>query len=204
MPDAEDSMTERRVTREELLALPGYKRIPLAQFLELDVAEWLAARGVHEVPPVDEALRRIVLRSRALRSSYLRWAAGGFLSGAKDGPFNVGHDLIADRAAGRPYDRPPAAAKEIPTDHVLVAIALSAWLGLGSTRTLITATLGVDDGKVLQAKLDRLIRRGHLDGCTCGCRGDFVPVGLDDGLGMMHPALSDDGVPDSALPEWAR
>jgi hypothetical protein len=28
--------------------------------------------------------------------------------------------------------------------------------------------------KVIRAKARRLIRRGLLDGCPCGCRGDFV------------------------------
>lgn len=27
--------------------------------------------------------------------------------------------------------------------------------------------------KVLRAKLAKLVKRGILDGCTCGCRGDF-------------------------------
>jgi hypothetical protein len=27
--------------------------------------------------------------------------------------------------------------------------------------------------KVLRAKLSKLVKRGLLDGCTCGCRGDF-------------------------------
>lgn len=27
--------------------------------------------------------------------------------------------------------------------------------------------------KVVRAKMAALIRRGLLDGCTCGCRGDF-------------------------------
>jgi hypothetical protein len=27
--------------------------------------------------------------------------------------------------------------------------------------------------KVLVAKLNKLVKRGLLDGCTCGCRGDF-------------------------------
>lgn len=34
-------------------------------------------------------------------------------------------------------------------------------------------------GKVLAAKLEALVRRGLIDGCTCGCRGDFflLPAG---------------------------
>jgi hypothetical protein len=29
-------------------------------------------------------------------------------------------------------------------------------------------------GKLVLAKMDSLIRRGLVDGCSCGCRGDFV------------------------------
>ena len=31
--------------------------------------------------------------------------------------------------------------------------------------------------KVLRAKCARLVKRGLLDGCTCGCRGDFYVIG---------------------------
>lgn len=30
--------------------------------------------------------------------------------------------------------------------------------------------------KVIRAKLDTLIKRGKLTGCTCGCRGDFEVI----------------------------
>ena len=32
--------------------------------------------------------------------------------------------------------------------------------------------------KVLLAKARRLMRRGFLDGCPCGCRGDYEVVGF--------------------------
>ncbi len=34
-------------------------------------------------------------------------------------------------------------------------------------------------GKVLAAKLEALVKRKLIDGCTCGCRGDFflLPAG---------------------------
>ena len=31
--------------------------------------------------------------------------------------------------------------------------------------------------KVIRAKCNGLIRRGYMDGCTCGCRGDYVVIG---------------------------
>lgn len=37
-------------------------------------------------------------------------------------------------------------------------------------------TLQASD-KVVRAKARRLIRRGLLDGCPCGCRGDFTTLG---------------------------
>lgn len=27
---------------------------------------------------------------------------------------------------------------------------------------------------VVRAKLNRMVRKGYLNGCTCGCRGDFT------------------------------
>ncbi len=45
--------------------------------------------------------------------------------------------------------------------------------------------------KVIRAKLEKLIRRGLMDGCTCGCRGDYELT--DKGremLGVLPPALS--------------
>lgn len=34
--------------------------------------------------------------------------------------------------------------------------------------------------KVVLAKARRLIRRGLMDGCVCGCRGDFMVLGYED------------------------
>lgn len=33
--------------------------------------------------------------------------------------------------------------------------------------------------KVVRAKLRSLTKRGLLRGCTCGCRGDFGPIGVE-------------------------
>jgi hypothetical protein len=35
-------------------------------------------------------------------------------------------------------------------------------------------------GRLLLAKMRMLIRRGLVDGCTCGCRGDFTIIRQDD------------------------
>lgn len=37
----------------------------------------------------------------------------------------------------------------------------------------VQAALPTFPPKVVRAKLAALVRRGVLDGCTCGCRGDF-------------------------------
>lgn len=47
------------------------------------------------------------------------------------------------------------------TPHWVMARDLEKALGLENT------------GRLLLAKCDALIRRKLLDGCTCGCRGDF-------------------------------
>lgn len=39
--------------------------------------------------------------------------------------------------------------------------------------------------KVLLAKARKLIRRGLMDGCTCGCRGDYELTAA--GLALIHP-----------------
>src|SRR5678815_4892395 len=44
----------------------------------------------------------------------------------------------------------------------------------------ITKALGNPPEKVVLAKLRRLINRGLITGCGCGCRGDFeIPERLD-------------------------
>ena len=46
--------------------------------------------------------------------------------------------------------------------------------GIGATRWGIGIELWEYPERVLLAKLRRLVRRGLLDGCPCGCRGDFT------------------------------
>lgn len=49
--------------------------------------------------------------------------------------------------------------------------------------------------KLMLAKMGRLMERGLVDGCTCGCRGDFVltakgreAVGLQRGRMGLEPS----------------
>lgn len=45
--------------------------------------------------------------------------------------------------------------------------------GHWANRFDITKALGNPPEKVVLAKLRSLVKRGLLDGCACGCRGDF-------------------------------
>jgi hypothetical protein len=79
-------------------------------------------------------------------------------------------------------------AKDIPTVDVLRNIAkheaewsigVSIWLINGWTFRMHgpgpeEAGEALWPEKVLVAKLSKMIRRGLVDGCCCGCRGDFV------------------------------
>lgn len=65
-------------------------------------------------------------------------------------------------------------AKDIPDEAFLAAVRVvneveRRWALYGD---LMSTFPGIPY-KVLRAKADRLIRRGLLDGCACGCRGDF-------------------------------
>lgn len=43
--------------------------------------------------------------------------------------------------------------------------------------------------KVLEAKLRRLIARGLLTGCPCGCRGDYAPTAWGENVAEATPPL---------------
>lgn len=92
-------------------------------------------------------------------------------------------------------------ARDIPDETFLAAVRTCTALrnsNTGATRWDVASVLGglteqvarLADGlyegyvydvpgvpkKVVLAKAQRLIDRRLLDGCTCGCRGDFEPV----------------------------
>lgn len=60
-------------------------------------------------------------------------------------------------------------AKDLADADVLAAVRSS------STLWDIPAAFPSAPPKVVLAKLASLVRRGVLDGCACGCRGDFIP-----------------------------
>lgn len=68
-------------------------------------------------------------------------------------------------------------AKDIPEGPVLDFIrkAHPAWCGWSrhSPHNVMDAMPEGTPPKVALAKMASLIRRGLIDGCACGCRGDF-------------------------------
>lgn len=68
-------------------------------------------------------------------------------------------------------------AKHISDRGVLEFVARqSVWCTWGEGHSMPTIADACPTGtpeKVQRAKAAALIRRGLLDGCTCGCRGDF-------------------------------
>lgn len=80
---------------------------------------------------------------------------------------------------------------DLPDNVVLDVIALST-RPLGATIGEVFEGLPDYPQKIVRAKLSKLIRRGIVSGCTCGCRGDFAVVQLEavrdrlDGAGLTR------------------
>jgi hypothetical protein len=53
-------------------------------------------------------------------------------------------------------------------------------------RSVVNAVPPNTPHKVVVAKLAKLIRRGLIDGCACGCRGDFEITTLGRFFLMAH------------------
>lgn len=78
-------------------------------------------------------------------------------------------------------------AKDVPDEPVLAFLAVlpahadgserrwATW-GPGYAHSVANAMPEGTPEKVQLAKMAALIRRGLVDGCTCGCRGDFELV----------------------------
>src|SRR5690242_601315 len=84
-------------------------------------------------------------------------------------------------------------AKDIPDSVFIEAVqvcsvrqaaawdAPNAWCHRWDVEEELTARLGVEvPWKVVLAKAAKLIKRGVMDGCSCGCRGDFDLRGKPD------------------------
>ena len=71
-------------------------------------------------------------------------------------------------------------AADIPDEVFVDAVRAhgyggSRWAQCWDVYPAISEALGVDvPAKVCQAKARKLIRRGVINGCACGCRGDFT------------------------------
>lgn len=86
-------------------------------------------------------------------------------------------------------------AKDLPDEVVLEAVdtatALRAGFGMATRwdiaivlqgRPELVGTselfdeLDPDLERIVRSKLDKMVRRGRVDGCGCGCRGDFARI----------------------------
>jgi hypothetical protein len=66
------------------------------------------------------------------------------------------------------------------------------WATWGDGHSMPTVRDAMPTGvppKLQVAKMNKLIRRGVVDGCTCGCRGDYYIT--EKGLSLLNGA--DDG-----------
>lgn len=144
-------------------------------------AVWACTCGVWTAP--EKAPRVAQLRSHALRRAVIEAVRA-------HRPIGIAFDLEALRAEARAIvaercgapDEPERAAsetcarfqtKDIETDAVLLAVAAAARSGLAGAMLSEVVTTLRRPRKVVLAKLKALIGQGLLDGCACGCRGDF-------------------------------
>lgn len=66
-------------------------------------------------------------------------------------------------------------AADVPENPIFVAIENRRLRNLGANFTEVMAMVPDFPEKVVRAKLKSLIRRKVIDGCDCGCRGDYLP-----------------------------
>jgi hypothetical protein len=64
-------------------------------------------------------------------------------------------------------------AKDVDTNAVLRLVAPATVDERWTMFSDLCEGLSAVPAKVLRAKLAKLIKQGLLDGCACGCRGDF-------------------------------
>lgn len=50
----------------------------------------------------------------------------------------------------------------------------SACVFIGTSYSVAQAMPGVTSEKLVRAKMTKLLKRGLVNGCPCGCRGDFT------------------------------
>ena len=86
----------------------------------------------------------------------------------------------AEQESGKGLDGAPCCAlqcKDIPARPILEMLAKNPtqWHNWCWTEWNVTEAMppGIPP-KLALAKMRMMIRRGVVDGCTCGCRGDFV------------------------------
>lgn len=72
-------------------------------------------------------------------------------------------------------------AKDLPIAPILSSV-WNRTLGIGQNISYIAALFPSVPEKVVRAKLRQLMRRGYIDGCLCGCRGDITIVGEPEAM----------------------
>lgn len=85
--------------------------------------------------------------------------------------------------------------KDIPDDVFLDAVrrtpgvsSRSSWRMRNEVQDTLQVTMGPIPENLVLAKARRLMARGLLGGCPCGCRGDYhLPEDCDDGLCCPKP-----------------
>jgi hypothetical protein len=81
----------------------------------------------------------------------------------------------------RLVDGRPMQCKDIPDDEFLQAVlrvpgtSVIGWRMRWDVHAELETVLGPIPEKLLLAKARRLMDRGLLGGCPCGCRGDYHP-----------------------------
>jgi hypothetical protein len=86
-------------------------------------------------------------------------------------------------------------AKDIPEAPILRYLVdmpakrtAARWLPVSDeTPTIMAAVPAGTPEKVALAKMHALIRRGLVDGCACGCRGDFTIT--EQGRSVLHSLM---------------
>lgn len=93
----------------------------------------------------------------------------------------IGTSIAAREAAGvRLVNGRRMQCKDIPNDVFLDAVRRAGepgkWRLRRDVHGLLEQQVGPVPENLFMAKARKLIARGLMDGCACGCRGDFVPA----------------------------
>ena len=71
-------------------------------------------------------------------------------------------------------------ARDIPDERIYDLVRQAKHPDLGQNRSAIEEGLPAFPKKVVLAKLRQMVNKGRLQGCACGCRGDFLIPGVPE------------------------